>query len=97
MNGVLDCRNDDCPTIVTMAMSRSGNLSTFVLVAFCCLWILMLLTSLHVFWIAIKTTRNNAVAPAGQNMDKQEDLQIQESVQKLYVGIKNKIVKVCLI
>ena len=57
----------------------------------------MLLTSLHVFWIAIKTTRNNAVAPAGKNMDKQEDLQIQESVQKLYVGIKNKIVKVYFI
>ena len=94
MNGVLDCRGNDCPTLVTMAMSRSGNLSTFVLVAFVCLWIFMLVTSLHVFWIAIKTTRNNSVAPAAPNQEKQEELQIQESVQKLYVGIKKKIAKV---
>ena len=94
MNGVLDCRYDNCPTLVTMAMSRSGNLSTFVLVAYVCLWILMLVTSLHVFWIAIKTTRNNAVAPAAQNQEKQEEIQIQESAKKLYVGIKKKIAKV---
>jgi hypothetical protein len=77
-----------------MAMSRSGNLSTFVLVAFVSLWIFMLVTSLHVFWIAIKTTRNNAIGPAAQNQEEQEEPQIQEGVQKLYVGIKKTIAKV---
>ena len=99
MNGVLDCREDNCPSLVTMAMTKNGYMSTFVLVAFVFLWLFMLVTSLHVFCIAIKTSRNNAVAPAGQGQgqDKQEELQIvQENVQRLYAGIKKKLAKVLL-
>ena len=95
MNGVLDCSKDNCPSLVTMAMTKNGYMSTFVLVAFVFLWLFMLVTSLHVFCIAIKTTRNNAVAPAGQVPDKQEELQmVQENVQRLYAGIKKKMAKV---
>ena len=95
MNVVLDCREDNCPSLVTMAMTKNGNMSTFVLVAFAFLWLFMLVTSLHVFCIAIKTSRNNAVAPAGQVQDNQEEFQIvQENVQRLYAGIKKKLAKV---
>ena len=95
MNGVLDCRDDNCPSLVTMAMTKNGYMSTFVLVAFVFLWLFMLMTSLHVFCIAIKTSRNNAVAPAGQVSDKQEEIQIvQENVQRIYAGIKKKMAKV---
>ena len=94
MNGVLDCREEQCPSLVTMAMSKNGNLSLVVLVAIVALWVFMLATSLHVFCIAIKTTRKNAVAPASQGQEKQEEQQVQESAKKLYAGIKSKMAKV---
>ena len=92
MNGVLECQEDDCPSLLTMTMTRNGTLSTFVLASFVSLWIFMLVTSLHVFCIAVKTKRNNAVAPAGQAVEMQEELHIKESVQKIkaYVGMKKK-------
>ena len=94
MNGVLDCREEQCPSLVTMAMSKNGNLSLVVLVAIVTLWVFMLATSLHVFCIAIKTTRKNAVAPASQGQEKQDEQQVQETAKKLYAGIKSKMAKV---
>ena len=98
MNGVLDCRAEDCPSLVTMAMTRSGNLSTFVLAAFVFLWLFMLVTSLHVFFIAIKTTRNNTVSPAGQAQEKTEEMTMQDGAQKVSknfkAGLKKKMIKV---
>ena len=75
-----------------MAMTRNGNLSAVVLILFVSLWLFMLITSLQVFCIAIKTTKT--VAPTRQGSTKQEQRQQQENVQKLHFGIKKQIERV---
>ena len=94
MTGIFNCNSEDCPSLVTMAMTRNGNVSTVVLILFISLWLFMLVTSLQVFCIAVKSTRNNAVEPTCQGPERHDETRQQENVQKLHFGITKQLRKV---
>ena len=61
-----------------MSMTKNGLVSAVVLVAFIALWLFMLITSLHVAYIAIKKLRNNTVTPTGQGIGEIEGTEYQQ-------------------